>query len=174
MKILTALDRSEYAEIVLEHALDQAVQYPDAELHFISTISEARNADDARIWLDALVSNGLDEFSLTDRRSVILHIHQGRPATVVSELAAELQPDLLVVGRFHVPSESELIVDVVECPTLVVGIDGPVLEPQCPDCKTVRSVTNAEHLFCVRHSSDRLPDIAIHVPPTGNVASRMW
>lgn len=173
MKILTALDRSEYAEIVLEHALDQAVQYPDAELHFISTISEARNADDARIWLDNLVTDGLDEFSIPSR-SVILHIRQGRPATVVSQLAAELQPDLLVVGRFHVPSESEIIVDTVDCPTLVVGIEGHVLEPQCPDCKTVRSVTNAEHLFCSRHSSDRLPDIAIHVPPTGNVASRMW
>ena len=173
MKILTALDRSEYAEIVLEHALDQAVQYPDAELHFVSTITDARNADDARIWLDTLVTDGLDEFSMS-ARSIILHIRQGRPATVVCELAAELEPDLLVVGRFHVPSESEVIVDVVDCPTLVVGIDGPVLEPQCPDCKTVRSVTNAEHLFCARHSSDRLPDIAIHVPPTGNVASRMW
>jgi len=173
MKILTALDRSEYAEIVLEHALDQAVQYPDAELHFVSTVSEARNGDGARIWLDRIVTEGLDEFSIP-HRPCTLHIRQGRPATIVTEMVAELHPDLLVVGRFHVPSESEVIVDVVDCPTLVVGIDGPVLEPQCPDCQVVRRVTNAEHLFCARHTSDRLPDIAIHVPPTGNVSSRPW
>jgi nucleotide-binding universal stress UspA family protein len=173
MKILIALDRSEYAEIVLEHGLEQAMQHPDSELHFITATADTHATDEAFIWLHRVVADGLDEFSVPGR-PVVLHVRQGRPATVVSELASELHVDLLVVGRFGVPSESDVILDSVECPTLVVGIEGHALEPQCPDCQRVRRDTNAEQLFCERHRSDRLPDIAIHVPPTGNVSSRLW
>jgi nucleotide-binding universal stress UspA family protein len=173
MKILIALDRSEYAEIVLEHGLDQAMQHPDAQLHFITCTADTPDTDESFVWLHRAVADGLDEFSVPGR-PVVLHVRQGRPAAVISQLASELHPDLLVIGRFSVPSESDLILDSVDCPTLVVGIDGHTLEPQCPDCQRVRRETDAEQLFCDRHTSDRLPDIAIHVPPTGNVNSRVW
>jgi nucleotide-binding universal stress UspA family protein len=173
MKILIALDRSEYAEIVLEHGLEQAMQHPDAELHFITATADNDESDESFIWLHRLVADGLDEFSVPGR-PVVLHVLQGRPATVVSELASELHVDLLVIGRFDVPSESDVILASVECPTLVVGLEGTALEPQCPDCERIRRDTNAEQLFCDRHTSDRLPDISIHVPPTGNLGSRLW
>jgi nucleotide-binding universal stress UspA family protein len=173
MKILIALDRSEYAEIVLEHGLEQAMQHPDAELHFITATADNRESDEAFIWLHRLVADGLDEFSVPGR-PVVLHVRLGPPAAVVCALASELHVDLLVIGRFGVPSESELILEGVDCPTLVVGIEGHALEPQCPLCMQVRRESEGDHLFCERHSSDRLPDLAIHVPPTGNVNSRLW
>src|SRR6266498_1554836 len=113
-KIVVALDRTEYAEIVLEHGLDQGIRQPDAELHFVTAISDAReDAQAATLWLDQLVRDGLEAFDMADR-PVILHVRRGPPAPVVAALAAELRADLLVLGRFDVPSEADVIASIVE------------------------------------------------------------
>ena len=51
MRILTALDRSEYAEIVLEHGLDEAVRRPDVQ-------AELRGQGAA-----AMIDNGPDDMA---------------------------------------------------------------------------------------------------------------
>lgn len=173
MRILTAVDRSEYSEIVLEHGLDQAVRNPDAELHFATVVEAEADRDAARAWLDAMVRDGLDTFGLAGRNYVV-HVRSGRPVPAIGVLAAELSVDLLVLGRFHVPSVSEGVVEIVECPTLVVGADGPVLEPQCPDCRAARRDSEGERLFCAGHANGRLPELAMRLPPSTNVASRIW
>jgi hypothetical protein len=173
MRILIALDRSEYAQIVLEHGLDQAARDPAAELHFVTAVPSDAERDEAHAWLGAMVRDGLDAFGLTDRR-VVLHVRRGRPAPVVAALAAELPAALLVIGRFHVPSESDVIVGIVECPTLVVGIDGHVLEPQCSPCRAVRRESGGEVLFCADHAGGRMPDLVTRLPPSTILASRLW
>ena len=173
MKILTALDRSEYAEIVLEHGLDQAARTPGAELHFVTAIDDDADPEEVRAWLDAMVREGQTTFGLADRR-VVLHVRRGRPEPAVAALAAELDPDLLVVGRFHVPSESDVLIGIVECPTLVVGIEGHVLEPQCRACRAVRRDSDGEHLFCAEHAGGRMPDLVSRLPPSVSFGSRIW
>lgn len=173
MLILTALDRSEYANIVLQHGLDQAVRHPGAALHFVTVVADEAQREGARAWLQRTMEEGLDAFGMTGR-PVALHVRCGRPATEVAALAGELAADLLVIGRFHVPSESDLLVATVECPTLVVGIEGHVLEPQCPACRTVRRESEGERLFCARHESERMPDLVTRLPPSTQIASRLW
>ena len=165
MKILTALDRSEYAEIVLEHALDRAARMPSCELHFVTAIGDDREFDGARAALEALVREGLDEFDVAARQYV-LHVVRGRPVPAIGSLATQLPADLLVIGRFHVPTMSELLVEIIDVPTLVAGIDGVVLEPQCPACRLMRRATAGERLFCDYHSGDRGLDVVTRVPPT--------
>lgn len=173
MKILTALDRSEYAEIVLEHGLDQGVRNPGAELHFITAIDDGADPEAVRLWLSAMVREGQDTFGLSASR-VVLHVRRGRPTPVVAAVASEIAADLLVVGRFHVPSESDVLIDIVECPTLVIGIEGHVLEPQCRACRTARRESDGERLFCAEHTGGRMPDLLARLPPSRNLGSRLW
>ena len=165
MKILTALDHSEYAEIVIEHGLDQAARDPAAELHFATAIADERDLEAARARLEALVQEALDLFGLQGRAYQI-HVIRGRPAPAICALAHQLAIDLLVVGRFHVSSVSDLFVWLAPCPVLVVGFEGVELEPQCRDCEEVRRNTEAEHLFCARHVGDRMPDLVGRLPST--------
>jgi nucleotide-binding universal stress UspA family protein len=172
MKILLALDRSEYTEIVLEHGLDQAAHQPDAELHVVTAVADERQIPQIRAWLDATVRDGLDEFSMR-ARPYTLHVLRGRPAPVIGALAEQLHVDLLVIGRFKSPSSAETILAVIDCPTLVVGVEGHVLEPQCRECRAVRRASEGETLFCEAHAGDRVPDFSrAHSALT--LGSRMW
>ena len=172
MKILTALDRSEYAEIVLEHGLDQASRHPGAEMHFVTIVDRDGDVDDARNWLEDTVREDLDAFNLATS-PITLHARRGRIAPQIAALASEIHADLLVIGRFGVPTDSETILAVADCPTLVVGIDGPVLEPQCPACSKVRAESDGEHLFCDAHHSDRMSELVSRIPPTAS-HSHIW
>jgi nucleotide-binding universal stress UspA family protein len=174
MDILIALDRSEYSEIVLEHGLDQAVDHPAATLHVLTVVDDEVGVAAARHWLEDIVEEGLETFDLGER-SVELHVLAGRPASAIVALAKALAADMLVIGRFDVPSVSDRVVDSLECPTLVVGIEGCVLAPQCPDCMDVRRASGGEQLFCELHTSDRLADLSTRLPSSsGTMPSRLW
>lgn len=174
MKIMTAVDHSEYAEIVLEHALDRAARASAAELHFVTIIRFEYERQRAHEWLDAMVRDALDEFGQTGA-AYELHVVRGLALPALAAVARRLAPDLLVIGRFHVPSLSDRIVEVVECPILVVDIDGVALEPQCPACRDVRRATGAERLFCADHAGDHVPDLVSRLPSSTNVAGRgIW
>lgn len=173
MRILTALDRSDYSEIVLEHGLDQAARHPEAELHFITVIADEREREDASEWLVTRVHEGLDTFGLAERH-VELHVRRGGPAPSIGALATELAVDLVVIGRFGAPSASDTVVQLIENPTLVVGLDGPVLEPQCPDCRRERRLSNGENLFCTAHAAADPMELSSWLPSSTNLPSRMW
>jgi nucleotide-binding universal stress UspA family protein len=172
MRILTAVDRSEYAEIVLEHALDQVARH-GGELHALTVIRNELDRGPARAWLDAAVREALDNFGLATY-AYALHVRRGRPLLAISAATRDLIADLLVVGRFHVPSLSDGLVEVVDCPTLIAGPDGVVLDPQCPRCRDVRLATGGERLFCEEHSGERMLELATRLPPAAYVHSRMW
>jgi hypothetical protein len=173
MRILVALEPTEYAEIVLEHALDEAVRAGSAELHFVTVVDGDSKVASTRAWLDAAVRNALDEFDLPSQ-FFTLHVWRGHPTDSIVALADELAADLVVIGRFSVPSASDALVAMIDRPLLVVGIDGPVLEPQCPACRAVRAESGGEHLFCADHMGGRLPELSTRMPPATDIASRMW
>ncbi len=176
MKVLIAIDRSEYAEIVLEHGLDQASRSAADEIHVVTAVDvDAPDTDRAIAdgWLEAAVGDLIETFRC-EPRTVMLHVRRGQPAEVIAALADELVPDLLVIGRFHVPSAAEAISGLVRCPTLVVGIDGHLLEPQCPECERTRRESDGEALFCAAHEGDRLPDLVSRLPRLSQLGSRLW
>ena len=172
MRILVALDRSEYSQIVVEHAADQAVRRGATELHVVTVVAEAEEIEGAGSWARSLVTEALDDFG--SHIPFTVHVRCGIPAVAIAAIAIELSPDLVVVGRFHPRSVSEEVLELVEYPTLVVGIDGHVLEPQCPACGQVRIATKGEQLFCDEHSGDEMPALASRLPPSTHVGSRMW
>jgi hypothetical protein len=107
---------------------------------------------------------GLDTLrsSKTDWRSR-LHVIEGDPATEISQLAADLAADLIVIGRFGVHDpRNKIATHVLEsapCPTLVVNLlEHPVeINPQCPACVEVREESDGERWFCADHTdTDRL------------------
>ena len=53
--MVIALDQSEYAEIVLEHALDQAGRHQALDLNFVTVMEPDQRAEVARRWLATLV-----------------------------------------------------------------------------------------------------------------------
>src|SRR5689334_23019742 len=98
-RIVVALDLSEYSEIVLEHALDQASRHQSVDLHFLAVTDQVTKADDLKRRLGNLVLEGLDGFDSSEWRAR-LHVRVGRPGEEIAALAAELSAHLIVVGRF--------------------------------------------------------------------------
>ena len=173
MRMLIAIDRSEYAPIVIEQALDHAVRTEAGDLHFVTAVGDEAEIEPARRWLDAMVRDLCETFACQER-TIALHVRCDPPITAVAALAAELAPDVLVIGRFHVPSAADALLDLVACPTLVVGVEGHDLEPQCLDCEAVRRDSEGDRLFCEAHAGDYLPDLAMRLPVTTQIHSRLW
>jgi nucleotide-binding universal stress UspA family protein len=179
-RLVIALDRSEYSEIVLEHALDQAVRHDAVELHFVTVERDDELLADAADWLAQTAAEGLDTFSheahdWTKR----LHVRIGDAAEEIASFGAEIQADLLVIGRSGVQEAHGSIADGViaraECPVLVVNLAGhqPPSEIQCPTCVEVRAGSEGERWFCDEHSGDA-PQLTTSLPSSAVHGSRTW
>lgn len=175
-RIVVALDLLEYAEIVLEHALDQARRYEAPDLHFVTVVEGARtDLDDAKQRLEALVVPALEGIDRASWR-VHLHVRGGRPAEEITNLAAEIRAHLLVIGRFgvHHPrrrigTTANKVIDLATCPTFVVTLtdQSPDAEPQCPDCVALRAASDGRTWFCPVHAApDRIQLSTIVGPAT--------
>lgn len=163
-RMVVGIDLSEYAEIVLEHALDQAARHDAPELHFL-TVCERRKLKpaDCKQALWERVYPALETFNQfgTDWRAR-LHVRRGKPEIEIAELAAELAADLIVIGQFglHTPRSSDKnlpnrVLQQAVCPTLVVGPPAPLDTRQCPMCAATREQTEGERWFCTEHEGDR-------------------
>ena len=105
--MVVGLDLSDYSDIVLEHAIDQAARHDHPELHFITVIDRARSEeraqeqqmDDAKSRLGALVMPLLSDLAKVEWQAR-LHVRRGVVEEEIANLAAELRADLVVVGRF--------------------------------------------------------------------------
>lgn len=178
--IVIALDGSEYSEIVLEHALDQAARHDAPDLHVITVVEKA-GADlvPVKSWLARSVLEGLDAFRAgkPDWRTR-LHVRVGKPDEEIVNLAAEVKADLIVIGSYGLHhARHSLANDVVAsapCPTLVVGLAGHEEgEPQCPDCVRVREESDGERWFCSAHAAPDRMRLSTLVP-SADVSFGVW
>jgi nucleotide-binding universal stress UspA family protein len=160
-RIVVALDLSEYAEVVLEHALDQAARHDCPELHIL-TVREKRKptADEVKQALWEHVYPTLQEFNRHGLDwHARLHVRKGKPADEIVQLATEVGADLVVMGQFgmHHKSRSskrtvpKQVLESSVCPTLVVGLPQAYDARQCPVCVAVREQTEGEDWFCEEH-----------------------
>jgi nucleotide-binding universal stress UspA family protein len=183
-RIVVGIDLSEYAEIVIEHALDQAARHDAPELHLL-TVREKRRQDleelKRALWERA--HPALETFNQygTDWRAR-LHVRGGNPAEEIAQLAADIRADLIVIGQFglHNPKLTDKnlpnrVLQQAVCPTLVVGLpEAADTAPQCPHCAAVREETEGERWFCRAHSDDRGADHFVSPMTVWSGGSLMW
>jgi nucleotide-binding universal stress UspA family protein len=143
-RIVIALEPSEYAEPVLEHALDQAARHDRPDLHFLTVVSSEDEVAPRRIRLVEQALEGLDAFRAgrPDWRTR-LHVRVGDPVEEIVGVAGEVDADLLVIGNHGLHRGrplAERIIAAAPCTTLVVGVAGHELETEtpCPACARVR------------------------------------
>jgi nucleotide-binding universal stress UspA family protein len=165
-RMVVGVDLSEYSEIVVEHALDQAARHPMPELHFL-TINESKKPNDElkdELWrrvypmLETFNEQGADWRAR-------MHVRHGKPEDEIAALASEIVADLIVIGQFglHKNKLAPRIVASASCPTLVVGMPNDAsASPTCPMCASVRDETQGDRWFCAAHSTrqERLGHVA--------------
>lgn len=160
-RIVVGIDLSEYSDIVLEHALDQAARHSAPELHFLTVREKRRpSSDDVKQALWERIYPQLETFNQfgTDWRAR-LHVRRGRPEEQIAQLAAEIRSDLIVIGHFglHNPKATDKnlpnrVVQAAVCPTLVVGMpEDADMAPQCHMCVAVREDSSGDRWFCSTH-----------------------
>ncbi len=158
--MVVGVDLSEYSDIVVEHALDQAARHPMPELHFIYVNEGKGNNEEHKQRLWERVYPTLETFNQhASEWRARLHVRCGAAADAIAELASELTADLVVIGQFglHKKKVVARLVEAASCPTLVVGMPNTAnASPTCPMCAAVRDETQGERWFCAAHASDRL------------------
>src|SRR5207244_9287815 len=112
------------ADIVIEHALDQAARHDGPEVHFL-TVKEKRklSSDDLKQALWERVYPALETFNThsTEWRAR-LHVRTGAPDEQIAMLAGEIAADLIVMGQFglHQKNLPNRVLQHASCPPLVV------------------------------------------------------
>jgi nucleotide-binding universal stress UspA family protein len=161
-RIVVGIDLSEYSDIVIEHALDQAARHDAPEVHFL-TVREKRRPSNEELkqTLWERVFPALETFNEhgTDWRAR-LHVRRGKPDEQIAQLAAEIRGDLIVIGQFglHNPRTSDhnlpnRVLQAASCPTLVVGFpEEASTTPQCAACYAMREDTEGAQWFCDGHA----------------------
>lgn len=160
-RMVVGVDLSEYSDIVIEHALDQAARHEAPELHFLYVNERKGNTEELkqRLWDRVYPTlQTFNEHASGDWRAR-LHVRSGKPAHELAELASELSADLVVIGQFglHKKKVVSALVEAASCPTLIVGMPNTAnASPTCPMCAAVRDETQGERWFCAAHAGDRL------------------
>jgi nucleotide-binding universal stress UspA family protein len=166
-KLVVALDLSQYAPAVLEHALDEANRHDATEIHLVAVVESKRlrrrveaEVAAARDQLTELAMGTLGAFGTRDGDwSVRLHVRSGYVAEEIANLAAEIEADLIVLGRFRLNrrrgrSIADEVVRTTVAPVLIVRLkDYGARESvaQCPRCVALRQDTSGNRWFCAEH-----------------------
>ncbi|MEO8701689.1 MAG: universal stress protein [Kofleriaceae bacterium] len=159
-RMVVGVDLSEYSEIVLEHALDQAARHEAPELHLV-TVRERKkeSADELNQALWERAYPALEAFNRFGRDwRARLHVRLGKPEEQIAQLAAEVRADLIVIGTFGLHHGGSLknvpntVIQNAVCPTLVVGMPDTIDAKQCPVCVALREATEGDQWFCDDHA----------------------
>ncbi|HEU5059166.1 MAG TPA: universal stress protein [Kofleriaceae bacterium] len=176
--ILAAVDDSDFAELVLEHALDLAAQKRDADLHVLGVL-EVRHRprmrdhrrdsalEELERSLRARVEEAIGNLGarLDGKLRVRVHARLGEPHEQILELASECRADIILLGRHGAGGSSprrtgsvppRVLAD-ARCPVSVLSpIDygeGAEAEESCPECAAVRRDSSGERWFCGVHAT---------------------
>jgi universal stress protein A len=185
-RIVVALDLSEYAEIVLEHALDLAARHEPTDLHFVTVVEDGHKPDlvDIKNRLAELVLEGLGTFGeRAPDWHARLHVRAGRADDEIVTLAEEIDADLVVLGRFGLHRPKQTLGSIAfrvlanaPCPVLAINlIDRAPEQPQCAKCVQVRADSEGERWFCDEHSApDRVTLATTSLPSVWTGGTLMW
>lgn len=182
-KIVVGYDYSEIADLAVRKAFDLASTEKNGEVHVATVVvqmgefvgagitgvasSPVIPLEDAYEALEARIGNLMSEWQGETNKSfqrLCVHVRNEVPASEITQLAADLEADLVVVGthgrrglrRLLLGSVAEGVVRLAHCPVLVVRPkdapgEAPKVQPPCPDCLAERKRTNGEQLWCAQH-----------------------
>lgn len=154
-RIVVGVDLTEYAQIVIDHALDQAARHQLPELHFLYVAEKTKKApDELTERLSSAVYPSLQVFNQygSDWRAR-LHVRRGKVDEQLTILAADVMADLIVMGQFglHRAKIPQRVLGAAPCATLVVGMPHELDTSQCSACSTIREHTGGDRWFCDDH-----------------------
>ena len=175
-RIVAAVDGSDLADVVVERTLDIASRRGRADLHFLRVVEIGRRSlrspdgaiDVAHAEVEALVRAKLEVFGSApadqSNWSVRVHVAAGIPAEEILELAACVEAELIVLGRWG--NEQRRRKKIGSVPTRVLAeASCPVLIEQSTDYEFHRRATDAcfacvearrtsvgERWFCAEHA----------------------
>ena len=184
-RIVVGLDLTDYCEIVLEHALDQAARHDAPDLHFVyvrERPQRKRSAEELQQRLTTIVYPALQTFNRygTDWHAR-LHIRTGKPEEQIASLAQDVMADLIVIGQFglHHPRDAiklpSRVLQAAPCPTLIVGMPQPMQRsPICNACAVVREESDGENWFCEDHHAPERVEHSVTPMTVWTGGSLMW
>jgi nucleotide-binding universal stress UspA family protein len=189
--VVVGAEFSTASELAVQKAFELAAQQPASEVHLVNvvqtygpqiayempvdasalqvlTLPEAR----ARFqrYADEAFGRFMDRWQGPQGKraqpigKVVAHVRFDAIADEISQLAADLEADLVVVGthgrrglsRLLLGSSAEATVRLAPCPVLVVRPKAlpdalPRIQPACPSCLEARRVTNGAEMWCEQH-----------------------
>ncbi len=193
--IVVGIDYSDLGSGALDYAIDIAGRHQPTQIHVVHVIGRvtvlpvgavtAPDLSEESLRLQAhveeLLARHADRFSSGapfDR--LMTHIGLYHPAEVISQLAADVEADLVIVGthgrrgagHFFLGSVAEATIRLAPCPVLVfrpagsvAGIKTPKIEPPCPRCLETRRVTNGKEFWCEQHAEHHQRPHTYHFNP---------
>jgi len=174
--MVVGVDLTEYSEIVIEHALDQAARHQAPELHFLH-VSERRKAstEDLNERLSSAVYPALQVFNQSAAQSgtdwrARLHVRRGKPEQQITILAQDILADLIVIGSFGMRRRStpNRVLSTATSPTLVVRMPHELDVTQCAACSNVRDDSDGALWFCDDHVVEHASVSPVSVWSNGN------
>ncbi len=176
--ILVGIDFCENGPRVLQSAVDLASTTYDAELHLVHAFGPPVKAD-ALGWFPALsdvasiedadaAASALHQLATSiplRSERVCAYVHEGSAPAVITQVAEDIEADLVVVGshdqsakRAFFGSVAEKLVRTAPCPVLIIrrkpvpSVD-PIALP-CPACEATSRFTWGARLRCFQHAQD--------------------
>jgi nucleotide-binding universal stress UspA family protein len=167
--VLAAIDYSETATLVVQHAAAMAREKHAQELHFLHVRPTARDTTDEDAYRreleDWLAPRLVGPDGVDDGVKVVAHEAFGNPAKVIVEMASDLLASAIVVGthgrqgvqRMVMGSVAEAVVRRAGCTVSVVRPmmhhhAAPSIEPPCPSCVETRTRTGGSEYWCAQHT----------------------
>jgi len=182
-KIVVGYDYSQTADLAVRKAFDLAAAEEQGEVHAVTVVvqmgefvgagvtgvatSPTIPLEDAYEALEARLGQLMSEWQAETGKTfarLSIHVRSEVPAAEITQLASDLQADLVVVGthgrrglrRLLLGSVAEGVVRLAHCPVLVVRPkdthpDAPKIEPPCEKCLEERKRTHGEQLWCEQH-----------------------
>jgi nucleotide-binding universal stress UspA family protein len=183
--IVVGADFSAASELAVHKALELASQQPQGEVHLVNVVQTygpqvaydmpvdssalaVLTVTEARERFRRYADDALARYSSSNPGRalprVFAHVRFDAIADEISQLAADLEADLVVVGthgrrgisRVLLGSSAEATVRLAPCPVLVVRPKAvpeapPRIEPPCPRCVEARRSSNGAELWCEQH-----------------------
>lgn len=181
-RVVVGTDFSEIADLALLNAFEIAAKEKHAEVHVLNAaqyldefvVMDLPDLPAYRLPLkeaqEKLEADVVSKLSVWQERTgksfsrCVTHLSTEYPAAGISQLAADLEAELIVVGthgrrglqRFMLGSVAESVVRLAQVPVLVVRpkeefAPTPVIQKACVQCVEVRKATKGKQLWCDRH-----------------------
>lgn len=174
-RIVAAVDDSDMAHAVVERVLDAAGRHAPAEVHFLRVVAPQRETlranettvDAAHDAVEALVKSKVEDFGRSADQSdwtVRVHVAAGRPAEEILEMAADVEADVIVMGRYgrkdhrrdRIGSVPTAVLAGASCPVLIEQTTDYGMHERpddvCYSCVETRRTSNGERWFCEEHA----------------------